>query len=434
MYLCKKALTRAQAAIVAIIVAVAVIASVAYYLSLPTSPTVQEVKIGWVAPLTGPAAEVGKLQRMGAEFALDEINAAGGIKNLGGAKLTIIWADHGGDPKTGAIEAERLITTENIVALMGCYYSSVTKTVSDTAERYKIPHINPSSTSPKLTERGLKWYFRVCHHDGIAIRDGYFAFFNWMNQQNPGTIEKIAILHEDSEWGVSNAEVIKKCASEFGYEIVECISFHSGTASLDTEMLRIKESNPDFFFFLGYTTDCILCVKTMKKLDFAPKLFGDHSGFMQPAYWESTKELSYYTIEYDTFSIDLLEILPQLKEKNAAFKEKYGQDISDCVARAYIGVYVAYSAIEEAAKVASPTNLEEFRKAVRDALVKMDIGKDVDWMILPWDGIKFDENGQNIRARVIINQMMPDDGRYHIVYPRDIATRDPLLMPPWSER
>ena len=86
----------------------------------------ETVKIGILLPLSGPAASIGVNSLNGHKLAVDEINEAGGIKSLGGAKIELIVADSGGDPKVGMTQAERLITKDKVVALMGAYQSSVT--------------------------------------------------------------------------------------------------------------------------------------------------------------------------------------------------------------------------------------------------------------------------------------------------------------------
>jgi len=144
-------------------------------------------------------------------------------------------------------------------------------------------------------------------------------------------------------------------------------------------------------------------------------------------------ELGFYIFSREVFNWDLFEKIPKLKAVNDEYKAKYGVDLNGNSARDYTGVWVLYYAIEEAAKTASPTNLEEFRKAIRDALAKLELSADE--IIMPWGGVKFDETGQNILGRGIIVQMMPDDGKYHTVYPPELATADPIFpMPPWGER
>jgi len=121
----------------------------------PPAPPAKEVKIGVILPISGALAATAEDLKRGIEFAVSEINEAGGIKSLDGAKIKIVYGDSEAEPSIGATEAERLITTENVVAILGAYQSSVTKTVSSVCERYEVPMVNPDSTSPDLTERGL---------------------------------------------------------------------------------------------------------------------------------------------------------------------------------------------------------------------------------------------------------------------------------------
>src|SRR5206468_6872095 len=88
-----------------------------------------------------------------------------GMPGLKGAKVRLIFADHQGKPEVGQAEAERLVTQEKVHALYGSWHSSVTATVSQVAERYGIPHVTGESSSPGLTKRGFKWFFRTSPHD-----------------------------------------------------------------------------------------------------------------------------------------------------------------------------------------------------------------------------------------------------------------------------
>ena len=119
------------------------------------------IKIGAVYPLTGNIASTGLDNRRGVDLAVDIINGKynldlplaqeEGLPNLGGAKIEIVYADTKGDPKNGMSEAERLIAQEKVVAMIGAYQSSVTKTASQATERLKIPYVCSDSSSPTLT-------------------------------------------------------------------------------------------------------------------------------------------------------------------------------------------------------------------------------------------------------------------------------------------
>lgn len=420
--------------IIAVIIVIAAIVGSLIYLLGPRGPAVTEVKIGVILPLSGKLAETGADLKRGIEFAISEINEAGGIKNLGGAKLKVVYGDSAGKPETGAAEAERLITEEKVVAILGAYQSSVTKTVSEVAERYNVPHLNPDSTSPALTERGYKWFFRTTPHDAIFAAQ-HVEFVNWLNEKFGNQIKRIAIIHEDTEWGTKTAEAWKNYFSKAGYEIVKVISYHAATVtSLDSEVDALKAANPDLVLVASYVSDAILFVETCKARDFNPKaILAQDAGFINPSYVKQVGRDGFYIFSREVFNWDLFEKIPKLKEVNERYKAKYGVDLNGNSARDYTGVWVLYYAIEEAAKKASPSDLKAFREAIRDALKNLKLSAED--IIMPWKGIKFDEKGQNILGQGIIVQMMPEDGRYHTVYPPELATAEVIFpMPSWSER
>jgi branched-chain amino acid transport system substrate-binding protein len=162
-----------------------VVSTVVLILGLTVSAQAQQkvIKIGAVYPLTGNIASTGLDCKRGVDLAVDIINGkydldlplakSEGLPNLGGAKIEIVYADTKGDPKNGMSETERLIAQEKVVAMIGAYQSSVTKTASQITERMKVPYVCSDSSSPTLTERGFKYFFRVSPHDAIFARDQF---------------------------------------------------------------------------------------------------------------------------------------------------------------------------------------------------------------------------------------------------------------------
>ena len=124
-----------------------------------------DVVIGALYPMTGANAQVGVDAKAAMETAADIINGnhnmpnlllgkGGGLTNLGGAHIKLIFADHQGDPQKARAEAERLITQEHVVALIGSYQSATAATISQVADRYQIPFLVAENSSPSLTARG----------------------------------------------------------------------------------------------------------------------------------------------------------------------------------------------------------------------------------------------------------------------------------------
>ncbi|MDD5009187.1 MAG: ABC transporter substrate-binding protein, partial [Syntrophorhabdaceae bacterium] len=198
---------------------------------LIASPTVfsaeKEVRIGVLYPLSGALATIGRDLQRAAELTADIVNnkAAGvdipmaqwgGIPNLGGAKIVLIFKDHRGEPDRGADLAKSLILDDKVVGLMGAYNSAVTKTVSAVAERYGIPMINDSSTSPDLTERGFKWFWRTTPHDNYFNRDLFELLKGLTEGKVKGVkaipkknLQNLAYACENTEWGSSVAKSIE---------------------------------------------------------------------------------------------------------------------------------------------------------------------------------------------------------------------------------
>ena len=140
------------------------------------SNAAENVKIGVLYPLTGPVAQVGKDAVAAVQTALDIINNSHnidmplaktrGLPGAGGAKISIVVGDHAGKPDVGVGETEKMLNSDKVHAMFGAYYSSVTGAASQVTERAKIPWVNGESTSPQLTQRGFKYFFRVTPHDG----------------------------------------------------------------------------------------------------------------------------------------------------------------------------------------------------------------------------------------------------------------------------
>ena len=170
----------------------------------------KEVVIGVLYPMTGPSAQIGIDAINIIKVALDIINNGAsidlplakskGLSRLNGAKIRIVAIDTQGKADVGQAEAERLITQEKAVALFGAYQSAVTTTASQVAERMGIPFVNADSSSPALTERGYKWFFRTSPHD-IHFSQVMFDFMKDLEKKQNVQLKSVAILNEDTTFG-----------------------------------------------------------------------------------------------------------------------------------------------------------------------------------------------------------------------------------------
>ena len=238
------------------------------------------IKIGALYPLTGKLAATGMDCKRGVDLAVEIINGrydlnlplakVEGIPNLGGAKIEVIYADTKGDPKNGLAEAERLITEEKVVALIGAYQSAVTKTASQAAERLKIPYVCSDSSSPTLTERGFKYFFRVSPHDGTMARN-QFEFLKDLEAQKGEKVKTVALIYENTEFGSNVAKMQRNYAKEFGYDVVADIAYPANATDVTSEVGKIISARPDVVMHAAYITDAILFTKTFKEMNLVPR-------------------------------------------------------------------------------------------------------------------------------------------------------------------
>jgi branched-chain amino acid transport system substrate-binding protein len=401
--------------------------------SNPVPAQQKVIKIGAVYPLTGNIASTGLDCRRGVDLAVDIINGkydldlplakSEGLPNLGGAKLEIVYADTKGDPKNGMSEAERLIAQEKVVAMIGAYQSSVTKTASQATERLKIPYVCSDSSSPTLTERAYKYFFRVSPHDAIFAHD-QLVFLKDLEKKTGKKIQTVALLYENTEFGSNAGKYLKKYAQEFGYKVVADVSYPNNATDVTSEVGTLVKSKPDVLMHASYITDAILFTKTFKEMGFAPKGILTMAGYIEPGYLPAVKADGNYIIIRSTFALDLAKKKPLVAKVNQLFKKKYGIDMSENAARSFMAPFVLADAINRAKTTES--------EAVVKALLATNItGKQV---IYPWKGIKFDPaSHQNIYAQGTLVQIQNQD--YVTVWPFASAAKEVVWpFPAWKGR
>lgn len=402
-------------------------------ISFTTSISAQEtVKVGIIHALTGPNAIMGKNNLDGCMLAIEIINGefpdlafglapTAGLPNLNGAKIEPIVANSQGEPEFGAAEAERLITLSGVVAIQGAQISGVTKTASRVAERYQTPFITACSTAPDLTERGFKYFFRTSPTDAI-FAENFVTFLEDMNSEKNANIKTIGYVSANSEWGVGTGAAVVKAAESHGFSVVSDIKWPEATADLDSEVLILKRDQPDFLLSAILASDFLLFAATAKKLDYNPPGFAGFGGGFYTSMDELGEDGEYFMTR-DVFSLDLLEQIPLLYKVNQMFKERYGRDFNGDSIRSF----TTMMALGDAINRAGSTDKEAIRKALTETNIP------ADQLIVTWEGIKFDEKGQNILGQGVIRQML--NGEYKVIWPFGIATAEIVFpMPKWSEK
>lgn len=395
----------------------------------------QDIKIGVVYPLTGAAASTGAELKNAVELAADIINngaenipnlpfaKGGGLPNLQGAKIQLVFADHQSNPQVGGTEAERLITQEKVVALLGSYNSNVTATASQTAERNKIPFLNAESSSASLTGRGYKWFFRTTAHDDLFVQN-FFQFLQEIKEKKGIDVNRIALFNENTLWGNETTKLETKFIEEKGYNLVRSVSYPAKSAQLTSEVQTVKSSNPQLVMQSSYLGDAIMAMKTYKELGFSPDMIlANNAGFTDSEFIKTLGKDADYVITREVWALDLANKNALIKQVNDLYNSRYKVNFTGNSSRAFTGLMVLADAINRAGSTEP--------EAIRKALTETDISGDK--LIMPWKGVKFDEAGQNVYGSGILVQII--DGKYNTVWPFDLATRDLVWpMPKWDQR
>jgi branched-chain amino acid transport system substrate-binding protein len=405
----------------------------------------KEIKIGVLYPLSGALATIGRDLQRAAEFTAEtlvnnknpnvDIDMAkwGGIPKLGGAKIKLIFADHRGEPDRGGDLAKRLILDEKVVGLMGAYNSSVTKTVSAVAERYGIPMINDSSTSPDLTRRGLKWFWRCTPHDEYFNKDLFELLKGLIEGKVKGVkavskdkLKNLTYACENTEWGSGVAKNLEAFAKEYGFNFVKGILYDSKAPDLTSEAQAIVAAKPDGMLFASYLADSILMIRTLKGMKASPHLFwGQDAGFEMADFPKTLGADTNGILTRTVFIAKIAKVKKVAGQINELYRKKFGDDLTGATGRSVVGVQTWAHVLNRAGS----TNPKAIQKACNEINIP---GYE---LVMPWDGIKFDSTGQNILGKGLIGQYQWKEGKVdlEIIYPFNLATANMIYpFPGWK--
>jgi len=379
------------------------------------------VKVGALYPLSGQVAKSGEDTLNGIRLAIEIINkdypdlkmpfAAGeGLPGLNGALIELVAADHQGSPEIGMAEAERLIVQEKVAALIGAFHSSVAATSSQVAERMGTPYISGESEASTLTERGYRWFFRTTPSSRTQARD-FFVFLRDLNKNRDAPIKTIAVVHENTLWGQEFAKSVAgyfKEFSEFQPSIV--VGYQQGTSDVTSEVQRLIAAKPDVVFHASYDAEAILFARTYKQFNFNPQgVLAIGAAFGSNAFRDALGPDANYFLVREHWSRDLADRNPLVGQVAKMYRERFGKDMDGTPARAFTAMMVLADAINRAGS----TEPEKIRAALAATRMPPEA------TIMPWEGVQFDETGQNTLTRGIFVQTL--DGVPKMVWPAELA-------------
>lgn len=312
----------------------------------PWSGVPGEIKIGVITPLTGGSAKYGEDIKRGYDLAVEEINEQGGIK---GKKLRLIYEDSEGHPQKAVSAAQKLIQQDKVITILGALWSSPTLAVAPIVERNKVVLLSSGSSSPKVTDAG-DYIFRNELSDLYGAEETAKLFFGI-------GFKNIAILYINNDFGIAQKDVTERVYSQLGGTIVAAESFEQDATDFRTQLLKIKDSQPDGLFMVGYK-ETILILRQMRELGINLQILSV-ALFEDPEIIEKAGDVAegaIYTY-YGTFDPKSQE--PRIKEFVEKFKTKYRREPEYYAPIGYDAIKILALAIERGG-----TNPERIKNAL----------------------------------------------------------------------
>jgi branched-chain amino acid transport system substrate-binding protein len=366
------------------------------------------VNVGVIMPLSGPNAQFGINSRNGVELAADEINKAGGIAELGGAKINLVVAeDATSTPTTAGTVAQRLITQQDITAVLGAFASSLTLAISEVTERRDIPLLT-MSFADQITGRGYKNIFQVVAKASV-IGKAQFEYTAAIAQAAGAKIDKVAIMYEDTAYGTAQANGLRAGAKAANVELVMDDAYPLGITDTTPLINKLRASGAQAVFPVSYLNDSLLIIRTMRQQKVTMPAIGGAAGYVIPDFEKGLGEFAENVLSIAPANYDLA---PELTER---FRKRFGYFmVHEALEHA-----VCLEVLVQAIKKAKSAKAEEVAAALRGA--KFSGG----WINgMTGGAVQFDQAGLNVLSVPLMVQWRGKD--IVTVWPKEIAKSTPV--------
>ena len=358
------------------------------------------VKVGVLHPVTGALAYSGQQCREGALMAIEDINQAGGIKSLGGAKIEALLGDAQSTPQGGSAEVEKMNEAGGC-AVVGAFASAICLATTQTAAKYNLPHIVDVGVADQIVERGLKNTFRFgpgykkCAEVAVAN-------LHVLNVAAGKPARSVMIIHEESLFGTGTANLLSKELPGYGYDIKEIVKHPNPSRDFNNIVLRMKQINPDIVIPANYYNEYALLVRTMQQQQVVPKAIYSVLGGAASSYK--------FVKEYPQAANGIIDCNHWFnpKDKKAQALKKRAEAKGLFFSYELFMTYTAMTLLADALERAKSTD----RAAIIDALNKSQFSGH----IMPYGTTQF-VNGQNMGAQPLMTQVVKGDIK--VIVPRE---------------
>lgn len=306
----------------------------------------QEPCIGNSAPLTGPAAFGGTVIKMGAEIAIDEINASGGVL---GEELSLVQYDDAGAPPRGVDNTRRIAQADQCIAILGGYHSTVALAQVDAVHQTGIPYIGVIAGNTSVIENDREPTENLMFR--VSAKDKWVADFLVEKALERSESDKIAFMYENTGWGNGAVPDIEAAMEARGKELVASETFNWGDQDMSAQVMRIRDAGADTVMLWALDREGNQILRSMDKVGYDPEVIGGwglagNLGELAGPLADGVLVMQTYT-----FTGELGEEGQALWNK---IQEKYGLTdpsqvkMASGVANAYDAVHILAKAIEKA--------------------------------------------------------------------------------------
>lgn len=385
-------------------------------LGCATSPAAPEsIKIGAVVPVTGRYAALGAQVKAGYEFAIEDINKAGGVfvKEFGKSiPLELKLLDDESDPSKTVNRLETLNSSDKVLVYLGGAGSDLHAAAAAIADKNKIPYLGIAFALWDIHQKGYKYLFSPFPKSPDLARTSLELVNSLPKEQRP---TKFAIFQEKTDWGVEMANEWKKNAAGFGFQIAVHEEYAPGTKDFSDMILKAKSAGADGVLSLPSPPDGMAIVKQMKELGFNAKYYFMVRAPDGPTWSQNlSKDGDYFVLAPGWHYGANFPLVKELNEKHQA---KFGRPSDVLVGPAYACVQIAAEAIKKAGKLD--------REAVRNAIAETNMTTVV-------GPVSFRPDGTGVVQTLLIQWQ---NGKQELIWPKDMATK-PFAYPAktWNER
>ena len=368
------------------------------------------VKIGLIHPVTGFVAYNGQQSRLGATMAIDDVNKAGGIKAMGGAKLEPLMGDSQSKVEVGVSEVEKM-NEQGVAAYIGCFQSPVGIAASQAAAKYNTPFLIDVGASDLLVTRGLKNIFRLKPGFGVCVDQG-LAALDTLNKAANGVAKSAVIVHESGEFGTGTGKLLSGKLPSIGIQVKEVISHDNPTRNFDNIALRIRSIAPDLVMMSNYQNEYVLLARTLyqQKVNLA----GFYSFLGGGFNYKFVKEMP----DVSQYMMDTNHWFNPKSEKAQALKKRVETDKALFTYELYLS-YSVVMLLVDALEHAGSADKEKLLAALSASTYKADL--------LPYGPTKF-VNGQNQGGRAATLQSLK--GEIEVIAPAEFASAKAVFPRP----